>query len=98
MTETLRDTAIRQAAAWAREKYAGEERRWARGLLIALNHGVMLGDDGIDRIQSDRNPEIYYEVKNGQCDCPDAARAPDFRCKHHIAATLVRMALQGVSA
>ena len=37
------------------------------------------------------DPEVTYAV-NGGCDCPDAARAPEGRCKHRYAVALMRAA------
>jgi hypothetical protein len=86
-----RDTALRQMADRARTRYAGEAARIDRGLVIALNGGVTLHPDGTASVQSSSNAEVVYTV-NGQCDCPDAARAPEGRCKHAFAKALVKKA------
>lgn len=87
MNDNLRDSALRQAAACAREKYAGEERRIERGLLLALNDKVEIGPDEAF-VQSDRDPEVVYTVKGLDCECPDNRNAPDGRCKHVYAVYL----------
>jgi len=86
------DTALRQMADRARTRYAGEAARIDRGLVIALNGGVTLYADGTASVQSSSNAEVVYTV-NGHCDCPDASRAPEGRCKHRWAKCLVKRAI-----
>lgn len=96
ITSTVQfDTALRTLAARARERYAGEAARVDRGLVLALNGAVMLHADGTASVQSASDPEIVYHV-NGHCDCPDARRAPEGRCKHRWATCLVKRATQAV--
>jgi len=85
------DTALRQMADRARTRYAGEAARIDRGLVIALNGGVTLYADGTASVQSSSNAEVVYTV-NGHCDCPDASRAPEGRCKHRWAKALGKKA------
>jgi len=87
MLDNLYDSALKQAAACARQRYAGEEKRIERGLLLALNHAVRCNPDGTMDVRSDRDREVYYQIRQGRCDCPDRLNAPDFRCKHWYAAT-----------
>lgn len=87
-----RDTTLRQLAAQARTRYAGEQGRIDRGLGIALNGGVTLHADGSADVQSASDPEIVYHVAHGTCDCPDFQRAPDGRCKHRFSVCLVKKA------
>ena len=83
---------IRTLADQARTRYAGESARIDRGLVIALNGGVTLQANGVALVRSASNAEIVYTV-NGQCDCPDAARAPEGRCKHRWAKTFAKRAM-----
>jgi hypothetical protein len=85
------DTALRGLAAQAATRYAGEAARIDRGLVIALNGGVTLQADGTALVQSQCHAEVVYTV-NGHCDCQDASRAPDGRCKHRWAQTLTSRA------
>jgi SWIM zinc finger len=91
------DTALRQMADRARTRYAGEAARIDRGLVIALNGGVTLKADGVALVSSTRDDEVFYIVREGQCDCPDFSRAPGGRCKHRFAVCLVKKA-QGLVA
>jgi hypothetical protein len=90
------DNALRQMAERARTRYAGEAARIDRGLVMALNGGVTLHQDGTASVQSSSNAEVVYTV-NGHCDCPDASRAPEGRCKHRWAKCLVKRAQQQVA-
>lgn len=92
MEPTLFDTAIRQAAACARERYAGEEKRIERALLLALNGHVTVYPDSTAIVRSERNPEVVYNVRHHHCDCPDWGNAPDGRCKHVVGVALVTIA------
>ena len=76
------DAALRTLTAQSTTRYPGEQARIDRGLVIALNGGVTLCPDGTTRVQSQRDAEMIYEIRNGRCDCPDAERAPEARCKH----------------
>ena len=98
MTDNVRDSALRQAAACARETYAGEEEGIERGLLLALNDKVEIGPDEAF-VQSDRDPEVVYTVKGLACECPDNRNAPDGRCKHVLSVHLTiitRLAMRAV--
>jgi hypothetical protein len=96
-TDTVQfDTALRGLAAQARTRYAGEAARIDRGLCLALNGHVTLHQDGTASVRSGRDAEVVYHV-NGHCDCPDAQRAPEGRCKHRWAKCLVRKATQQVA-
>ena len=88
-----RDTTLRQLAAQATTRYAGEKARIDRGLVLALNGHVTLHADGTASVQSGTDAEVVYTV-NGHCDCPDARRAPEGRCKHRWAKCLVKRATQ----
>jgi hypothetical protein len=89
------DTTLRTLAAQARCRYAGEGARLDRGLVIALNGGVTLHADGTASVRSQSDAAIVYTVGR-HCDCPDAARAPEGRCKHRWARCFVTRATQAV--
>jgi hypothetical protein len=92
-TDAGRDAALRTLAAQAATRYAGEQLRISKGLVIALNHGATLQADGTALVRSQTEPEIVYTV-NGHCDCADATHgAPDGRCKHRWAKTFTTRAL-----
>jgi hypothetical protein len=92
VAETIQfDNALRDLAERARTRYAGETARIDRGLCLALNGHVTLHQDGTASVQSGRDAEVVYTV-NGHCDCPDATRAPEGRCKHVWARCFVRKA------
>lgn len=86
------DTILRTLAVQALSRYAGESARIERGLLIALNGGVTLHTDGTALVRSQSDAEVVYHV-NGHCDCPDATRATEGRCKHRWAKQLVKRAI-----
>jgi hypothetical protein len=44
-------------------------------------------------VQSQTDPKIMYHV-NGACECEDARRAPEGRCKHKLAAALAHRLVQ----
>jgi hypothetical protein len=88
------DTALRVMADRARTRYAGEAARIDRALVIALNGGVTLHQDGTASVQSSSDAEVVYHVAHGTCDCPDFERAPEGRCKHVWARCFVRKALK----
>jgi hypothetical protein len=87
------DAALRTLAAQAATRYAGEQARIDRGLVLALNGGVAFQADGTALVQSQRDAEVQYRV-NGHCDCPDASRAPEGRCKHRWAKCLTKRAIR----
>src|SRR5262245_61647227 len=91
------DAALRGLAERARTRYAGEAARIDRGLCLALNGHVTLHDDGTASVRSGKDAEIVYHV-NGHCDCPDAQRAPEGRCKHKWAKCFVKRATQQLAA
>jgi hypothetical protein len=85
------DAALRALADQARTRYPGEAARLDRGLVLALNGHVTLAENGHAFVRSGSDPEVRYVVMR-TCDCPDVERAPDGRCKHRWAASLVRKA------
>jgi hypothetical protein len=87
-----RDTTLRQLAAQATTRYAGEKARIDRGLVLALNGHVTINADGSADVLSGSGAEVAYHVAHGTCDCPDFERAPDGRCKHRYAVCLVKKA------
>jgi hypothetical protein len=89
-----RDTILRQLAAQATARYAGETARIDRGLVLALNGHVTINADGTAAVLSGSGAEVAYHVAHGTCDCPDFQRAPDGRCKHRYAVCLVKKALR----
>lgn len=92
-----RDTALRQLAAQATARYAGEKARIDRGLVLALNGHVTVNADGSADVLSGSGAEVAYHVAHGACDCPDFTRAPDGRCKHRYAVCLVKKALKAMA-
>lgn len=98
------DAALRQAAAKATTRYAGESARISRALILALNGAVTLHTDGTATVQSGSDAEVQYAVRCGACECVDAQTYPagvggsvDGRCKHRWAKSLVRWALKAVA-
>lgn len=92
-TDAERDAALRTLAAQATTRYAGEQLRISKGLVIALNGGVTLQADGLALVTSQTDGEVVYTV-NGSCECQDAAHgATEGRCKHRWAKTLTVRAL-----
>jgi hypothetical protein len=89
----LRDATLRALAAQVATRYAGEQGRLDRGLVLALNDHVTIHPDGTAHIQSGTDAEVVYRL-NGHCDCYDSKRAPEGRCKHRWAACLVKLAIQ----
>lgn len=94
---TAFDNALRAAAVRACTRYAGEAARIERGLVLALNGAVTLHADGTASVQSASDAEVVYRV-NGHCDCPDASRAPEGRCKHRWAKALVKKGSTALAA
>jgi hypothetical protein len=86
------DQTLRVMADRARTRYAGEAQRIDRALVIALNGGVTLHQDGTASVQSSSDAEVVYHVAHGTCDCPDFERAPAGRCKHRYSVCLVKKA------
>ena len=86
------DTALRALAVRAAERYPGEQGRIERGLLLALNGHAIPLDIGVYSVLSGTDNEVRYTVWKGHCDCADFARAPEGRCKHRWAVTLVKRA------
>lgn len=82
MKESRRDTALKQAAACAKERYPGEHGRIDRGLVLALNDAVTIHPDMSASVQSGTDREVVYTVRPHICDCQDYRNAPDGRCKH----------------
>ena len=87
------DTTLRTLERAARKAYPAEHGRLMRGLVLALNGHVTLHADGTASVKSGSDAEVVYTV-NGHCDCPDASRAPEGRCKHRWAKCLVKRAQQ----
>lgn len=86
------DDTLRSLATQATARYAGEQARIERGLLLALNGHVTLHADGTATVRSGSDAEVGYTVAHGTCDCPDFSRAPDGRCKHRYGVCLVKKA------
>jgi hypothetical protein len=91
------DAALRQLAAQATTRYAGEQARIDRGLVLALNGHVTVHADGSADVLSGSGAEVAYHVAAGTCDCPDFERAPDGRCKHRYAVCLVKKATKAMA-
>ena len=86
------DASLRDAAREAVTRYAGEDGRINRGLVLALNSCVDLGADGTAWVCSQSDEEVKYFVHAGMCECIDWHNAPDHRCKHRWAVHLARVA------
>lgn len=83
------DAALLQASAKAKAAYPAEGVRIERGLQIALSKGVSLSENGHAIVRSQSMPGQTYDV-NGSCPCPDAHyRAPEGRCAHRWAKSLM---------
>jgi len=66
--------------------------RLAKAVALARSGAVTLLPSGYVEVQSQSTDDRTYTV-NGSCPCPDAAyQAPEGRCKHLLAAWLVRRA------
>ena len=65
---------------------------------IVLAGDVELQADGTARVASQSNGTTKYFVVNGECSCPDFAKAPSNWCKHRIAAGLAKRVAQRVKA
>lgn len=83
---------LRALADRARARYAGEASSIHRGLVMALDGGVTLKEDGAALVSRTRDDEVFFIVRDGHCDCQGVRRAPAGRCPHVWAACLVRQA------
>lgn len=96
-TNTQRyDAALRDAAREACTRYAGEDGRINRGLVLALNGAVTLAADGTAWVVSGSDAEVRYFVHAGICECQDWHNAPDHRCKHRWAVHCARVAQSAI--
>lgn len=85
------DQALLQATARAKAAYPAERVRIERGLGLCLAEAVTLLPEGLAVVQSQSQPGVTYRV-NGYCPCPDAPQAPEGRCKHRWAKSLLKWA------
>jgi SWIM zinc finger len=69
-----------------------------KAVAIVLNGDVELQADGTARVASQSNGTTKYFVVNGECSCPDFAKASSGWCKHRIAAGLAKRVAARVKA
>jgi len=100
------DTAARAAfrqhvadiAAKAKETLPECNGRVDSAVKIVLAGDVELLADGTAKVASQSNGTTKYFVVNGECSCPDFAKAPSNWCKHRIAAGLAKRVAARVRA
>jgi hypothetical protein len=73
------------------------------GCVDAAVKMVLAGDvellaEGKAKVASQSNGTMKYFVVNGECSCPDFAKAPSNWCKHRIAASIAKRAAAQVRA
>jgi hypothetical protein len=96
MHHTLFADAVHQVSAIAHAKLPESlHGRLERATALVLSGGVFVEEDGSTVLVRCTNG--YYTV-NGHCPCPDAPRAQDGLCKHHLAKGLYRRASELVRA
>jgi hypothetical protein len=59
--------------------------RIAQAVKLVLAGDVQLLPDGTATVASQSNSTVNYVVVNGECSCPDFAKAPEHQCKHRLA-------------
>jgi hypothetical protein len=90
--------AVADIAAKAKETLPECGGRVDSAVKIVLAGDVELLADGTAKVASQSNGITKYFVVNGECSCPDFAKAPSHWCKHRIAAGLAKRVAQRVSA
>jgi predicted nucleic acid-binding Zn finger protein len=90
--------AVAEIAAKAKAKLPECNGRVESAVKIVLAGDVELLADGTARVASQSNGTTKYFVDNGECSCPDFAKAPSNWCKHRIAAGLAKRVAQRVKA
>jgi hypothetical protein len=83
-------TAVAEIAAKAKETLPECNGRVDSAVKIVLAGDVELQADGTARVASQSNGTTKYFVVNGECSCPDFAKAPSNWCKHRIAAGIAK--------
>jgi hypothetical protein len=82
--------AVAEIAAKAKETLPECNGRVDSAVKIVLAGDVELLADGTAKVASQSNGTTKYFVVNGECSCPDFAKAPSNWCKHRIAAGLAK--------
>src|SRR2546427_9155020 len=83
---------VADIAAKAKETLPECNGRVDSAVKIVLAGDVELLADGTAKVASQSNGTTKYFVVNGECSCPDFAKAPSNWCKHRIAAGLHKRA------
>src|SRR5712664_2297995 len=81
---------VAEIAAKAKETLPECNGRVDSAVKIVLAGDVELLADGTAKVASQSNGTTKYFVVNGECSCPDFAKAPSNWCKHRIAAGLAK--------
>jgi hypothetical protein len=89
---------VSEIAAKAKETLPECNGRVDKAVAIVLAGDVALQADGTARVASQSNGTTTYFVVNGECNCPDVAKAPSGWCKHRIAAGLAKRVAARVRA
>jgi hypothetical protein len=90
--------AVAEIAAKAKETLPECNGRVDSAVKIVLAGDVALQADGTAWVASQSNGTTKYFVVNGECNCPDFAKAPSGWCKHRIAAGLAKRVAARVRA
>jgi hypothetical protein len=90
--------AVAEIAAKAKETLPECTGRVDSAVKIVLAGDVELLADGTAKVASQSNGTTKYFVVNGECSCPDFAKAPSNWCKHRIAAGLAKRVAARVRA
>jgi len=90
--------AVADIAAKAKQTLPECNGRVDSAVKIVLNGDVDLQADGTARVASQSNGTTKYFVVNGECSCPDFAKAPSNWCKHRIAAGIAKRVTARVRA
>jgi hypothetical protein len=90
--------AVAEIAAKAKETLPECNGRVDSAVKIVLAGDVELLADGTAKVASQSNGTTKYFVVNGECSCPDFAKAPSNWCKHRIAAGLAKRVAARVRA
>lgn len=85
--------AVAEVAAKAKDVLPECSGRVDSAVKIVLSGDVELLPEGQAKVASQSNGATKYFVVNGECECPDYAKAPSRWCKHRLAAGLHRRAL-----
>jgi len=84
-TRTAWRAAVAEIAEKAKQALPQCNGRVEKAVAIVLNGDVELLPDGTAKVASQSNGTTKYFVVNGECSCPDFAKAPQGFCKHRLA-------------